>query len=179
MSDTGLGLPLAAALALAAAAGVWAQPVGGPDRVLVRTWLLTDCGLGDSKLEQQILSRGTVLEPLFLEALDKGPPPDELQSVEKVARERFDKMRRSLDDPNRRLEMRDADREAMRQTTLESFVSAERDNLVLRWRTQAVNGLALVGTDKARQALRALERDKSSPLRDNAVAALKRLSTRK
>jgi hypothetical protein len=158
---------------------LWAQGLTEPDRELIRTWLLTDCGLGgNSKLEQQVSSRGAILEAPFLEALEKGPPADEIAPVERLARERFDKRQRSLHDPNRRVEMSAADREAYRNITQDAFVSTERANFILRWRTQAIAGLALVGGDKARKALRAVERDRSSPLRDNAVAALKRLSRR-
>jgi hypothetical protein len=163
--------------AAAFATALWAQGLSASDRALVRTWLLSDCGLGtDLKLEQQLTSRGAILEAPFLEALEKGPPADELAPVERLASERFDKRQQAANDPNRRIEMKAADREAYDRITRESFVGAEKASFILRWRSQAVAGLALIGGDKARQALRAVEQDPSSPLRDNATAALKRLS---
>jgi len=180
MSDRNLpGWRLCILLGIAAAAGLWAQGLAQADRALARTWLLTDCGLGGNlRLEQQLASRGAILEAPFLEALDKGPPADEIAPVERLARDRFDKRQRSLDDPNRRIEMSAADREAYRGITRDDFVNTERASFILRWRTQAIAGLALVGGDKARQALRAVARDRSSPLRENAAAALQRLSRR-
>jgi hypothetical protein len=158
---------------------MWAQALTDADRALVRTWLLADCGLGENlSLEQKLTSRGAILEAPFLEALEKGPPAEEIAPVERLARERFDKRQKSLDDPNRQIEMSPADREAYRSITVDGFVSSEKESFTLRWRTQAIAGLALVGGDKARQALRAVERDRSSPLRESAAAAVKRLSAR-
>jgi hypothetical protein len=167
-------------LAITAAAGLCAQGLLEADRVLVRTWLTTDCGLGgDLKLEARVAARGAILEPAFLEALEKGAPADELAAVERTARERFDKIRKALDDPNQRIEMSGPDREALRAVTADSFARASRDSFTLLWRSQAVAGLALVGGDRSRQALRAVEKDKASPLREGAAAALKRLAERK
>lgn len=162
---------------LLAAAGVHAQGIPEADRTLIRTWLLTDCGLGESpKLEEQIRSRGAILEAPFLEALDKGPPPDEIAPVERLANERYQKRQQTMNDPNRKVEMSAADLEAWRKITRDDFVGAERSNFILRWRTQAIAGLALIGGDKSRKALRAIAQNRSSPLRDNAARALKALA---
>jgi len=171
-----LGLALTAGLA---AGLLCAQGLTEADRRLVRTWLLTDCGLGGNlKLEEQLTARGPILEAPFLEALEKGPPADEIAPLERLARERFDKRQRSANDPNRRIEMSPADREAYQGITADSFVAGEKNSFTLRWKSQAIAGLALVGQAKARQALAAVELDRSSPLRENAAAALKRLSGR-
>ena len=170
---------LALVFVAAAAASLAQTPPALTDVQLIRAWLTSDCGLDDTNnLAQQLISRARVVEAPLVDALRNGPPADEVNAVERLANERFDKHQSSLKDANRRIEMKEEDRAAFSGLTREAFVGHERNSFVLGWKEQAVAGLGLVGGVQARKALDAVVRDRNSPLRDQATAALNRLTAR-
>ncbi len=54
----------------------------------------------------------------------------------------------------------------------------EKKNLTIRYKAQAVAGLALIATPTARAILEKITADSTSPVQSNAQDALKRLSAR-
>lgn len=148
------------------------QQLSAEDAKLVQTWLLTDCGLGESGgLEGKLRDRGMVLRAALVEAAEKGPNADVLGSVEREAGRRYEQKSTTLNQQQPAVVTNDATvLEAAKKQTRDEFIAREKENLSVRYRAQGVAGLALIG---AVDDLKRIAADKSSPVRLNAEAALK------
>jgi hypothetical protein len=62
-----------------------------------------------------------------------------------------------------------------KKMTRQDFIKREREAFILRYKSQAVAGLGLIGGPRAREALRKVANDKASPLRGSAEQAIKNL----
>ena len=171
-----VSLLVGAALFCAARAGAQTerpiQQLSAEDAKLVQTWLLTDCGLGESGgLEGKLRDRGMVLRAALAEAAEKGPGADVLANVEREAGRRFEQRTAALAAQQQATVTSDATvLEAAKKQTREEFIAREKENLTVRFKAQGVAGLALIG---ALDDLKRIAADKNSPVRLNAETALK------
>jgi hypothetical protein len=146
------------------------------DQQLAITWLLKNCEVGEQgRLARQIRERAEIFEPMFLDAAEKGPDPKLIEETERAAGSLYERNQERLKSP-RPLGLSEQDVAAAASVTREQFVTAERANFLLRYRSQAVAGLGLTGGVKARALLQKLARDAKSPLRNSAAEALKQLA---
>lgn len=172
-------LALLAGTALLRGSPATAQQPADADRKLARVWLLSDCGLGDyEKLEAQVQARAAALEPLFVEAAEKGPDADLLAQTERAAVSRYEARQKLLADQSDPIGLSGEDLASLRRMTRDESVAMEKKNLTVRYKSQGVAGLALIATPTARAALEKIAADSTSPVQSNAGEALKRLSPR-
>lgn len=146
---------------------------------LVQTWLVKNCDIGEEQmLEQDLRQLGIRLEPAFLEALKDGPDAKLLSDFDEASGKRFDQ-RQELVKAGVGLGLGGEDLEAARKVTREDFITQEREDFILRYKSQALAGLGIVGGAKARGVLQGLARDEKSPLQGSAAQALERLQSGK
>jgi len=67
------------------------------------------------------------------------------------------------------------DIEAARDVTPEQYMSKEKDDFIIRYKSQAIVGLGLVGGKKAEEVSTQISPDEESPLQISAKQALKRM----
>lgn len=157
-----------------------AEPAAETDRIIATRWLMNDCGLDDwQRLENKVKSRASVLEPMFVEAAENGPDRDLMAETERVAAARFDRRQKVLADPSNPMRLKPEDLEILRGISREQFIATEKGNLTVRYKAQAIAGLALVNGAAGRKALEKIAQDASSPVQSNAQDALKKLSAGK
>ncbi len=170
-------------LCLLAAGAAWAQEPQVELQPFILSWLQDTCDTGESTTPEQILTRfGADAEPLLLAALEQGPGDQLLQTLESALETRWQQRSAALAE-GERLGLSSDDLAAARQAQREEYFSRERQAFVTRYRDRAVQGLALVGSRNAVQALQQLADDPQSPLnasaRDALEAVRQRLSPRR
>ena len=140
-------------------------------------WLLTDCEVGDEgKIEAILAKYKPALEPFFLKELKNGPSGEQIAAVEKESVEQYAERQAPIKDGNGLSTPDLADAAAMTQT---QYVTQEREDFIVRYKSQAITGLGIVGGPKAIAALELLAKDGSSPLQGSALHSLDRLAGRK
>lgn len=151
----------------------------GPDekvRSLASRWLLLNDDVGEEGILEKTLRENRIeLQPLFLDALEKGPDDTLLSEVEKAADNRFEQNQKLLT-ANEGSGLSPEDLEIARNMTREQFIEQEKQSFILRYKSQAIAGLGIVGDEKAREVLKAIASDAQSPLRSSAEQALQKLS---
>jgi len=152
-----------------------AQQAVEPVHVLVATWLIKNCEVGEEKrLEIELKKGAEVARPLLLEAAAKGPDSKVLADFDRASGLRY-QQRQTLLGKGEGLGLSKEDLEAARKITREGFVAREREDFDLRYRSQALLGLGIVGGDEAKSLLQRTARDKQSPLQSSAAEALRRM----
>lgn len=145
--------------------------LGAPD--LAQTWLLNNCGIDDlSVLVAELRDRAAELEPLFLDAVRAGPPDDLTRSVADAAQRRFSAGLRELAE-GESFGLSDDDRAALKTRDPEAYVERVRANFDIAYRSQAVLGLGIVGSEETRAFLQEMAADDESRLQSSARRALR------
>lgn len=67
------------------------------------------------------------------------------------------------------------DLEIAKGITMEDFINQEKEDFILRYKSQALSGLGLVGDQNARELLQKISLDAESPLQVTAQQALKNM----
>lgn len=142
---------------------------------LVETWLLKNCDAGEElKLQNEILGKGAQLEPAFLEAYNNGPDQKLVSEVESAAGSNYDKRVQMLES-GETFGLSEEDLEIAKGITMEDFINQEKEDFILRYKSQALSGLGLVGDQNARELLQKISLDAESPLQVTAQQALKNM----
>jgi len=153
----------------------YAQQPPVDQSALVQTWLLKNCGLRDKVvLESEIIRIGRQLEPTFLEALKNGPDTDLLSEFDRMAAMNFEQRQKLLSN-GADTGLSPQDIEAARDVSFEQYRSKEKEDFILRYKSQAIIGLGLVGGKEAKKVLTPISLDQESPLQSSAKQALKRM----
>ncbi|HMS85545.1 MAG TPA: hypothetical protein PKD12_18035 [Nitrospira sp.] len=140
---------------------------------LVLTWLNTNCGAAEQMaFERKITTFGSVLELAFWEAFRLGPTEQEMNTVSAAVARRYDERQtwlRQLGD----LQMGKA--ETARQLAISGKQYAERELLqyVERYKSAALAGLGLVGTQHIATELTRIADDDKNPAQTSAKEAIK------
>jgi hypothetical protein len=146
-------------------------------RIVGLEWLLSNCEIGEgTRLTAQLAQFGAELEPFFLRALQEGPDNKLLSDHQRASETRY-QQRQEMLKSGRRLPLSDDDRKAAQAITQEQYLAQEKEDFVLRYKSQAVAGLGIVGGPKAKSLLEPLSKDEKSPLRGSAQEALKRMAS--
>jgi len=142
---------------------------------LVETWLLKNCDAGEElKLQNEILGKGAHLEPAFLEAYNNGPDQKLVSEVESAAGSNYDKRAQMLES-GETFGLSEEYLEIAKGITMEDFINQEKEDFILRYKSQALSGLVLVGDQNARELLQKISLEAESPLQVTAQQALKNM----
>src|SRR5205807_7359306 len=130
------------------------------------TWLVKNCDEGEQHELEAILAKyKTQLEPVFLQALDQGPDAKKIAAAQTDAARQFQKRQEALKTA-KGLGLSDADLKAARAVTSEQYLAQQKDDFILRYRSQAVAALGVVDGALGKAKLRLLAQDDSqTPLR--------------
>ena len=140
-------------------------------RATATHWLLNDCGLQSTLRAQLQAAKSPALETFFLDALQNGPDASQIADFEKEANRRYDQRQQALKRPEG-LGLSPQDIMEARKLSREDFLTQEKKDFDLRYRSQAVAGLGLTGGNKATSELQRIAKDPKSPLQTSARAAL-------
>jgi hypothetical protein len=139
------------------------------------TWLVKNCDEGDKQSLEPVLEKyKTQLEPYFIQALQKGPDTQQIAAEQAAAAQQFQRLQETLK-RGKAAGLRDADMQAGLAVTSQQYLARQKDEFILRYRSQAAAGLGIVDGESGKAALRALVQDAASPLQSSAQAALDRL----
>jgi hypothetical protein len=169
---------LAATLVMVLATLANSQVLREEVRAAALSWLLNDCSLQSSLRDDLRAAASPALEAFFLEALQKGPEPAQLSGIEQAAARRYEQRQQALKSPSTH-GLSSQDIEDARKVSRDDFIAQEKKDFEVRFRSQAVAGLALTGGTKAKTELQQLAKDEKSPLRTSAQQALAELQRKK
>jgi hypothetical protein len=142
---------------------------------VAREWLLTNCTVGDrAKLEARLKGFAAPLRPMFIDALEHGPDAALLEEVKSAASVRFDQRRKYFEGGGT-AGLKKKDLDGAKAITREQYISWELERFKLRYKSQAIAGLGILGGARARATLQKIAADDRSPLQSSAKAALKRM----
>lgn len=133
-------------------------------------WLWYDCSVGDGQqLPTQVVRAAASIESLFMAAYRDGPADKDLAEVEGALRARFAARNATLASD---IGLGKEELDRARKTTEKAFVVRGLADAVAGYRSQALLGLGLVGSDSARATLTGVASDPASPFKSTAARAL-------
>ena len=143
---------------------------------IVATWLSQDCGVDErSRLLDQIKALGTKLEPVFWEAYREGPKEKNVaQFRERLARQ-YEERQARLEDIGPDLFGKE-ETQRLLSVTRSQYVSRELEQYQYRYRSAALTGLGVVGTQL--DGLEKIATDKNDPLQGTAQEAVRMMRDR-
>jgi hypothetical protein len=151
------------------------QQISERARAVAVEWLNSNCEVGEgNRLRAQLQQFKAELEPFFLQALQQGPDEKQLSDLQRASEARYQQRQEVL--KSARLPLKDEDRKAAQAITREQYIAQEKEDFVLRYKSQATAGLGIVGGPKAKAVLQPLSKDEKSPLRVSAQEALKNIA---
>ena len=145
-------------------------------QVLVQTWLNKNCGAAEQRVfEHQLFEVGSVVEPVFWEAFRLGPTEQELNTLSAAVAKRYDERQswlRQFGDAQMGKE------ETARQLAIPDRQYADREitQYTERYKTTALAGLGLIGTQQSEAELKRMANDGNNPAQTAAQEALKGMS---
>jgi hypothetical protein len=176
---------LRALMFLSIATFAWAQPAADRRELVklpadaqsvVNTWLHQDCGIDElRRLHDRLQQLGLALEPVFWEAYRLGPTEAERTTLLEQSRQRYQERQSYLRESGERLFGKE---EATRlQATPEAqYVQRRVEDYVNRYRTAALAGLGVVGTNTSE--LKSIAQDDGNPAQGAAKEALQSIERR-
>ena len=146
---------------------------------LVETWLLKSCDAGEEqKVQNEIVEKGAALEPAFLEAYNNGPDKNLILEVEKSAGQAYDRRAEMLE-AGETFGLSEEDLKTAKSISRAEYINQEKEAFVMRYRSQALSGLGLVGNESGYEVLKEVSEDPDSPLQVTAQEALKNIKYEK
>ena len=145
-------------------------------RQFVSTWLNQNCGAEEQqRIEGRIKGLGPVLEPVFWEAYRLGPPEDTIKELQAHFRKQYGERQDHLKEFGDRLFEKEQIRNLL-NITEEEYVQRETQQYLARYRTAALSGLGMVGTQTSELA--PIARDVDNPAQGAAQEAIKAIGER-
>jgi hypothetical protein len=142
-------------------------------QTMVLTWLNKNCGAAEqSEFEKKLIQIGVVLEPVLWETFRLGPTEQELKNISTAVAKRYEERQswlRQFGDAQMGKE------ETKRQVaiTKKQYVNREIMQYAERYKTAALAGLGLIGTQRSRAELKRIAGDAKNPSQTAAQEALK------
>lgn len=142
-------------------------------QVLVQTWLNKNCGAAEQRVfEKQLIAIGSVVEPVFWEAFRLGPTEQEVNTLSAAVAKRYEDRQswlRQFGDAQMGKE------ETARQLAISERQYADREitQFTERYKTAALAGLGLIGTQQSEAELKRMAEDGTHPAQTSAQEALK------
>ncbi|WP_156830518.1 hypothetical protein [Methylobacter marinus] len=142
-------------------------------QTLVQTWLNKNCGAAErSMFEKKLTEVGIALEPVFWEAFRLGPTKQELKNLSAAIVKRYEDRQNWLQQfGNTQM----GKEEATRQLAISEKQYADREMIqyTQRYKTSALAGLGLIGTQQSEADLNRIADDNSNPAQTAAQEALR------
>ncbi len=141
---------------------------------LFTRWQDGSCiGAEEAALRVALLRYRTVLAAAFVQALNAGPPAEELRAARAAAAARYaDRSRFSLEGA-KISGVSKADLTRFQRTTADDYINDQVQRYATGYRANAVAGLAIVGGAEERALLARIAGNKEDPLAPAATAALR------
>ena len=142
-------------------------------QALVQTWLNKNCGAAEQRVfENQLLEVGSVVEPVFWEAFRLGPTEQEVRTLSAAIAKRYDDRQSWLRQFGDAQMGKD---ETARQLAIPERQYADREitQFTERYKTAALAGLGLIGTQQSEAELKRIADDGTHPAQIAAQEALK------
>ena|SRR5213593_75091 len=118
------------------------------EQAVVYLWLHADCAVGQEERRASLVSGGNRLELAFIEAFRMGPPKAFLGEITAIRREEYIAIQDGLKEPDG-LPLDASIRKRLTTTTEESYVAEGLALTIRNYRLAALEGLKLVGSQKA------------------------------
>src|SRR5262245_21443481 len=176
---------LRAFVLLSIATLAWAQPSAERRELMklptdaqsvVNTWLHQDCGIDEvQRLRDRLQQLGLALEPVFWEAYRLGPTEAERRAFLVQSGQRYQERQAHLRAFGDRLFGQD-EASRLQATPEEQYVQRRVGDYVERYRTAALAGLGVVGTQTSE--LRSIAADDKNPAQGAAREALQSIERR-
>ena len=145
---------------------------------LVEIWLGQDCEIGQKReIEEYLAQKAIRLEPVFWEAYRLGPPPEILQKSRDALVKRYAKRQEWLRKSGEGYFGNDVKRRLL-SVTQEQYLEQEIARYIVRYKTAAIKGLAIVGTRESVVDLGRIAGDEKNLAREAAREALKLIQQR-
>lgn len=145
-------------------------------QMLVLSWLNRDCGADDKLvLEDRLKAIGAKLEPVFWEAYRLGPTASSLELDRANIQKRYKERQAWLAQDGRQL-FGAQETERLMKVSVEQYTRKETANIVVGYKTTAILGLGLVGTQGSLIELERIAKDPDMPAAiaaRQAIAAMK------
>jgi hypothetical protein len=145
-------------------------------QMLVLSWLNRDCGADDKLvLEDRLKAIDAKLEPVFWEAYRLGPSASSLELDRAHIQKRYKERQAWLAEQGRQL-FGKQETERLMTVSLEQYTQKETANIVVGYKTTAILGLGLVGTQGSLIELEHITKDPDNPAAiaaQQAIAAMK------
>lgn len=148
-------------------------------QVLVQTWLNTNCGAAEQRaFEHQLLEVGSVAEPMFWEAFRLGPTEQEVKTLSAAVAKRYTERQSWLRQFG---DVQMGKEETARQLAIPERQYADREitQYTERYKTTALAGLGLIGTQLFEAELKRIAADGTHPAQTSAQEALKGMGRRR
>ena len=145
-------------------------------QMLVLSWLNRDCGADDKLvLEDRLKAIGAKLEPVFWEAYRLGPSASSLELDRANIQKRYKERQAWLAEEGRQL-FGEQETERLMKVSVEQYTLKETANNVVGYKTAAIVGLGVVGTQSSLIELERIAKDLDNPAAiaaQQAIAAMK------
>lgn len=142
-------------------------------QVLVQTWLNKNCGAAEQRaFEHKLIEVGSVVEPVFWEAFRLGPTEQELKTLSAAVAKRYDERQSWL---RQFADAQMGKEETARQLAIPERQYGDREitQYTERYKTAALAGLGLIGTQQFESELKRIANDDTNPAQTSAQEALK------
>ena len=143
------------------------------DKELAEFLLSQNCAADSSDAMRTTLKAASVqqVEPLLIQAYEKGPSKAELEAFEAACLHRFEMIQQAIKS-GRNYGLSEADLALVRGRTWEDFYQNEKKIYVMNRRSQALLALGRTGGTAAKKLLEKEAKNTASPLQKTAKAAL-------
>ena len=141
----------------------------------MQLWLLDNCDMGEQGApEKMLLTFGPKAEDILIRALEEGPDKKLLDEQSRALERKWSIRQQVLDSGEGEALGKD-NWELARNVNKEDYFKLERNSFVLRYRDRAIQGLKLVGTERAVEVLKKYATDPGFELRAASQEALDRV----
>jgi hypothetical protein len=148
------------------------------DQMVVLSWLNRDCGADDKLILEDKLKRiGVKLEPVFWEAYRLGPSARSLELDRANFQKRYKERQAWLAKEGHRLFGEQRTKRLM-QVSVEQYTQEETANIIVGYKTAAILGLGLVGTQESIMELERIAKDPNNPASIAAQQAIDAVNAR-
>ena len=142
------------------------------DWVYVKKWISNDCEVGEEgELAKLIKDQGSRLQPLFIEAFEKGPDAESLE-VQSAYYKRMYKARERITQKDRPEVYNSEWKGAASKESEAAYVEKRIGHFITGYKANAISGLGLVADENGKEYLRGLLKDRESEFYFDVSGAL-------
>jgi hypothetical protein len=145
------------------------------DQIIALSWLNNSCGVGEQKgFEKKINAKGNAFVPVFWEAYQQGPTEQEKQIIRDTAKSNYMERMKWLREFGN-LQLGEEETNKQLAVTEKQYVELILNKHTNGYKTAAVSGVGLIGTDQSVIELKIIANDPKNPVQSAAQEAQKKL----